>query len=211
MQVRRWPMEGTLLARREHLLLPLCYPNVTRVVLHSHQAAGGGGGQAIEQGEDYICVQRLIGSGQLAQMHAPHLYVYTVHGNNTCNEAHFLRMVQGAYRLPAAHRRAVRPRKLRALTRKRYDTLVRATEMLTKEARRQWTSPQGRPLPPLGRLPLAESIRAIDGLWLSPQALCEDSNESTPFTRALLKGAHKKKSKAKQSTRHAPHLSPRAL
>uniref|UniRef100_A0A7S4BNA3 Glycosyltransferase 2-like domain-containing protein n=1 Tax=Chrysotila carterae TaxID=13221 RepID=A0A7S4BNA3_CHRCT len=85
-EVSEWPMEGTVLAERE-LLLDCYPPDVTRFVANRKDG---------EMGEDTVCLQRLLSASRVALMHAPHLYVYTVHGNNTSSESHFQRMARTA-------------------------------------------------------------------------------------------------------------------
>jgi hypothetical protein len=46
------------------------------------------------RGEDTVCLRKLRAAGQLASLHAPHLYYYIVHGNNTFASDHFVLMAR---------------------------------------------------------------------------------------------------------------------
>jgi len=69
---RLW--EGSMLARRE------------RVVRYA----------ALRRGEDTPVAQHAFASGRSVMLHAPRLYLYTVHDANTCDVPHFERMWEAA-------------------------------------------------------------------------------------------------------------------
>eukprot|EP00316_Scyphosphaera_apsteinii_P000984 CAMPEP_0119302962 /NCGR_PEP_ID=MMETSP1333-20130426/4472_1 /TAXON_ID=418940 /ORGANISM="Scyphosphaera apsteinii, Strain RCC1455" /LENGTH=521 /DNA_ID=CAMNT_0007305495 /DNA_START=129 /DNA_END=1696 /DNA_ORIENTATION=+ len=181
-EVSEWPMEGTILARRS--LLRNCYPNnITRFStranaeprtsssrLSSSRAAEMGADIAGEIGEDTICVQSLVAAGQVAMMHAPHLYMYTVHGNNTSSDAHFAAMVRAA---TGRRSKNTRGSGLRMLSDARYSRLITTFGKLAGVApHSKW-----RPT----------ALRSLRGEWLVSSSLCDGSDESVPMSRVALR------------------------
>ena len=158
-EATRYDYEGTIIAESAALRND-CYP------------AG------LSRGEDSVCVRKLRAEGQLAAFHAPQLYYYLVHGNNTFAGDHFLLMAKQA---SMAWKVQADGRRRRALTRPSYDRLLRLFDEVLRAGESLWhpdSSVLQRLLPPTER---AE-------VWLGPSAFACESGDTVPLTRALIQG-----------------------
>jgi len=169
-ETNEWPMEGTVLARTS--LLRNCYPvNITRFT--PNRATG-------EIGEDTVCISRILSQAQLATLHAPHLYLYVVHGNNTSSARHFKSMARAAAGTSSATSTT-----RTVLSAGRYKRLLAMVASSTQHG--------------TGEPSLLQRLSDDQG-WLAPSSLCAGSGESVPLTRAYLRkalrhvpGSHKKR------------------
>mmetsp|Transcript_50286 Transcript_50286/g.112968 ORF Transcript_50286/g.112968 Transcript_50286/m.112968 type:complete len:147 (+) Transcript_50286:101-541(+) len=77
--------------------------------------------------EDSACTRKLRSAGTLATMHAPHLYYYMAHGNNTFGSDHFALMAKQA---SMAWKVQGDGRRRRALTPARRQRLIRVFDAM---------------------------------------------------------------------------------